>query len=268
MPTFDDEKELSADLVFVSDIHLIDKNDNRAQLLMALVKRCQVGQVKNFVLGGDICEFMWARSKYFKKKFAFMSEALSELASSGTNVYFVQGNHEYCMEEISWEGVNIFEAGGTSFDVESGGKTLSVGISHGDLLNAPKKYLQFKALLKSSWFKFFFTLIPSFLSDRFAINVSEQSRKKDKYRPLIHLPILNAAVERAEAEKEDVHLFGHFHFPYQAKTDSGKRVICVPAWDLPNAVVLKDGEFSRMNIKNGSTKSEKIDFKPMSFYQQ
>lgn len=256
-----------ADLIFVSDVHMEGEYDQKAAQLMAVIKNCHSAGVKNFVLGGDICEFFWARSKYFMNKFSFLFKELEKLSNSPTDVYFIQGNHEYCMEEISLPGVRILEADGASLKIKSGEKTLKVGISHGDLLNAPASYLKFKKLVNSSFFKFFFSMIPSKISDNFALNVAHQSRKKDKYRKLYHDAILGSAKERAEREDEHAHIFGHFHYPYQAECENGKKLLCVPSWDIPNALVLKSGHFFRVNLKKESTSVKKVEFKSISEYQ-
>lgn len=256
-----------AALVFVSDVHLHHEGDHRSRILLKLIRECEANRVKKFILGGDIYEFFWARSKYFHKKFHFLHSALLSLSKSGCEVYFVQGNHEYCMEEIKISGVTILEADGGNVECEIAQRKLKVGFSHGDLLNAPDSYLKFKALLNSKIFKFFFGLIPPFLADILALNIAKQSRKKDKYRELIHMPILQDAERRASRESESIHLFGHFHYPYQAQTTKGQKLICVPSWDLPNAVVLnKAGEFHRLNLKGTKISSQAIEFRPLDSY--
>jgi UDP-2,3-diacylglucosamine pyrophosphatase LpxH len=256
-----------AELVFVSDVHLHGEGDHRARLLMNLIAACKENGVKKFVLGGDIYEFFWARARYFHKKFHFLHSALLSLSKSGCEVYFVQGNHEYCMEEISIEGVKILEADGGTLQCKVSGGSMKVGISHGDLLNAPESYLKFKTFLNSKSFKFFFGLIPPVLADNLALFIAKQSRKKDKYRELVHMPILEDAEIRAQREEESVHIFGHFHYPYQAVTKSGCKLLCVSSWDLPNAIVLSKDEFYRINIRSTKVTSKKIDFKPMDDYQ-
>jgi len=254
----------NADLIFVSDVHLHDEKDKRAQLLISLIRDCRKTNVRKFVLGGDVFEFYWARGSYFKEKFAFLFNELQLLAKSGTEVFFIQGNHEYCMEETSVDGVTILEADGTSLrlDMEDG-SSLRIGISHGDLINAPKKYLIFKSILNSGVFKFIFGLIPSRMADRFALSYAHQSRKTDKYRKLRHTSILNSAFKRAKREQEDVHIFGHFHYPYQCKNGETE-VLCVPSWDLPNALLLKNREFFRLNIKDSNISCQPVNYKEFS----
>jgi UDP-2,3-diacylglucosamine hydrolase len=260
------EELAGADVVFVSDVHLHDEQDRRAQLLLLLIKACQKSNVKKFILGGDIFEFFWARSDYFLKKFSFLFRALRDLSTQGTQVYFVQGNHEYCMEEITLEGIAILEADGMSSTLEVNGKSIKIGFSHGDLLNAPGSYLKFKAILNSKVFKFFFSMVPSILADNFAMNVAHQSRKGDKYRRLYHTPIVSSAVDRAKREGEKIHLFGHFHYPYQCEHE-GTQVICVPSWDLPNALVYREDKFTRLIYKEDEIKSKQVEFKTLSDYE-
>ena len=48
----------NADLIFVSDVHLHDEKDKRAQLLISLIRDCRETNVRKFVLGGDVFEFI------------------------------------------------------------------------------------------------------------------------------------------------------------------------------------------------------------------
>ena len=142
-----------------------------------------------------------------------------------------------------WSGVKLVEADGATIEVRSGPVEMRIGFSHGDLLNAPKSYLRFKSILNSGWFKFLFDLIPSSLSDSLALALARKSRKNNSDSILPHRDILNAAFNRGANMREDVHIFGHFHYPYQSKNSNGKMVICVPSWDIPNAVILNGGTF-------------------------
>ena len=120
-------------------------------------------------------------------------------------------------------------------------------------------------LENSKIFKFVFTMIPSKWSDNFALKLASQSRKKDKYKTLPHDEIIAAAFKRARRESEDIHLFGHFHYPYQAVFEGGAsrevKVICVPSWDLPNALMLKDGRFTRLNLRASEIREADVNFK-------
>lgn len=288
---------LHADFVFVSDVHMKDQQDRRAQKLVRFMDCCARGNVKTFVLGGDICEFFWARTKYFQRKFDFLRVALQKLVKPHSRVYFIQGNHEYCLSQLNWGGVETLDADGATLELEfeSGSaeqventldqgdseqslgepnqniptpvrNKLTLGLSHGDLMGAPYSYHLFRRVVASKLFKTFLSLIPQSKLDDFALWFASQSRKKDKYRVLDHGWLLDNAEKTATSRHEDVHVFGHFHFPYQAVTDSGTKLLCVNSWVKPNALLFSRGKWFRAFVDEHKISLEPLVFKDVDDY--
>lgn len=293
------ECRIEADLVFVSDVHMRDADDSRFKTLLEVAAAAAKGKVGAFVLGGDIAEYFWAKNSYFHRKFDGLAAALKLLSEAGTKVFFIQGNHEFCFQHLNWPGVTALgsqgatlvysEKGEASRDASSGAsrdasgasekvdkseneegttpvdKQIRIGVSHGDLIAAPKEYLKYLSVVHSSLFIFFFSLVPSFLVDKFALWFAKRSRDRDNYSELVHRKVLNAASELARTRSEHAHVFGHFHYPYQA--EDGVRLICDSDWSVPNAVVFRAGNWQRLFFKKNTTVQSPIVFKSVSEYE-
>ncbi len=67
-------EKIKADVVMVSDIHIIDADDERAHMLESLIRILISSDVKNFILIGDIFDFLLGTGSYFDKKFQKMEE--------------------------------------------------------------------------------------------------------------------------------------------------------------------------------------------------
>ena len=62
------------------------------------------------MLVGDIFDFCLGSSTYYKKKFANIGIALSDLATRGTKVIFIQGNHEVAIDFLDWKNIEFIVA--------------------------------------------------------------------------------------------------------------------------------------------------------------
>ena len=136
---------IEAPLVVTSDIHLRDPNDSRAVLLEDLIERCIRGQVKHFVLNGDIFDFCFGMSGYFRRKFQRLGKCLERLAASGTEVIFVEGNHEFAFSSMGWKGVRVVVHRDVPLTMPDG---RLVRITHGDLLYSDFWYRLLRLITK------------------------------------------------------------------------------------------------------------------------
>jgi UDP-2,3-diacylglucosamine pyrophosphatase LpxH len=80
---------------FVSDLHLFASRSKAGNYLDDMVAAAQ--QAENFVLGGDIFDFRWARTKNHRQTVDRAVAWLTDLISPcpGCNFHFVLGNHDY-----------------------------------------------------------------------------------------------------------------------------------------------------------------------------
>ena len=80
---------------FISDLHLFASRSKAGKYLDDMVAAAQ--QAENFVLGGDIFDFRWARTKNNRQTVDRAVAWLTDLISPcpGCHFHFVLGNHDY-----------------------------------------------------------------------------------------------------------------------------------------------------------------------------
>jgi UDP-2,3-diacylglucosamine hydrolase len=236
---------LDAALVVASDIHLRHLGDERGRLLLDVLAR--VGRVEYLVLNGDICDFCNGDSRYFRSKFAALGAALSDVAKSGTKVLFIEGNHEFNMSEIGWDGVEIVTERDRVVTLSTGER---IKFSHGDLIKDDPWYRAFRGLVKSRFARYGSRLIPGRWLDAYSLKHASVSRAQDKYRKLDHAKILAAFNRWLGDGSYDHGIIGHFHVPYAEKRETHDGLmLSVDSWDLPNLLVYRGARFQRVFLR-------------------
>lgn len=236
---------LDAALVVASDIHLRHLSDERGRLLLDVLAR--LGRVEYLVLNGDIYDFCMGDSPYFKRKFAALGKALEEVARRGTKVVFVEGNHEFHMRDIGWDGVEFIVERDYVVTLSSGER---IKFSHGDLITDDFWYRAFRGLVKSRVALVLAKLLPGSWLDAYSLKHASVSRAQDKYRKLDHSRILAAFNRWLGDGSYDHGVIGHFHVPYAEKRETHDGLmLSVDSWDSPNLLVYKDGRFQRIFLR-------------------
>ncbi len=251
---------IEAPLVVVSDIHLRQPDDDRALLLLDLIARLG-GQVEAFVLNGDIFDFCFGGGRYFRAKFAVIGQALSELATRGVRVVFVEGNHEFHMHEVGWSGVEIVQTRDFVLQLRSGAR---LKFCHGDLIKDEPLYRVFRALVKSPLANLLAKLIPGRWLDGYAMAHAGYSRGQDKYRKLDHDEILGQFDRWMGAGEPPHGIIGHFHVPYaEARRTGTGLMLSVESWDRPNALLYEAGGFSRLLLDKPGVAFQRLSASPL-----
>jgi UDP-2,3-diacylglucosamine hydrolase len=116
-------------MVLVSDVHLQKMTDPRGALLLDLIGRIDPARTGTFVLNGDIFDFCFGDSGYYRAKYRPLGAALERLAAAGTRVVFIEGNHEFWMDAVGWRGVEIHKEKNVCLELGAGAR---VRITHGD----------------------------------------------------------------------------------------------------------------------------------------
>lgn len=234
---------VGAPLVVASDIHLRSLDDERGTLLMDALARLGEG-VEYLILNGDIFDFCYGGGAYFRRKFAPLGAALDRIAEHGTKVVFVEGNHEYFMERIGWQGVEIV-TGDRYVATLSSGRRIAIG--HGDLMIHEPLYLAFRAVVRSRLSDLGAGVVPGAWLDAYALKHAKLSRSRDKYRTLDHGKILAAFDRWLGTVGADHGVMGHFHVPYAERRPAADGLlVSVDSWDRPNLLVFDDDAFRRI----------------------
>ncbi len=235
-----------ASLVIASDVHIRAVTDPCYGLLCQLVEQAQRKCVKTFVLNGDIFDFFFGWGTYFAAKYERLFQSLSALSSTGCDVWFVVGNHEFGMEPVAQRyNFSLVPSQGRVWVGPDGRRVL---IAHGDLLSPDPWYDAFRSVVRNPLTNVLAWIFPPRLLDRMTLWFATTSRKKDKYRVLNHEKIIEAAkVKLAETNAHDI-VFGHFHYPYDEDLGGGRRMLSVSSWEQPSCLVrAPSGDFKRVS---------------------
>lgn len=244
--------QLDAALIVVSDIHLSESGDERAAKLLALLAAVESGRVDTFCLLGDIFDFCLGSHPYFQNKFAAIGRALERVARTGTRVIFLEGNHEFRLKDLPWQGIEFVPNGTKLIPLHNG---QIVQAAHGDMIYSHRRYKTFRWAVKSRFVTGVARLFPGSFLDQLTSKTSEVSRSADAYRTIYHEKILNGVddwMEKTQGDETHYGIFGHFHVPYAEPRRDLKEgaVLSVDCWDKPNALVfLRDG-ISRLWIED------------------
>ena len=233
-------------VVVVSDIHLTEVHDSRGQMLSDLINRLDPDQVEYFVLLGDIFDFCFGASTYFKQKFKPIGDELTQLARKGVRVVFLQGNHEFSLDELAWEGVDFVLSRDYQLKLAD---DLSISFTHGDRLGAPWHYKLYLAITRSYWFRCAGLLCPQSLLDKLCLKISIGSREKSSRSKIPHKTILKNMEQWLSKLGTEHGIVGHFHIPYQANQPKKGKLLGLCSWDQPNALGFDGKNFYRYYFK-------------------
>lgn len=252
-------------LIVVSDIHLKSVDDDRCTALISLIDNLHTDSVRCFVLLGDIFDFCFGASSYFKRKFKILGDKLSRLASSGVDVFFVQGNHEFSLDYLKWPGVNFVTKKDFSITISD---QATISFTHGDRIKAPWHYHLYSFLTRSFVFRIAGRMVPQRFLDRLCLQISLKSRLSGQYKKINHSGILRSLgqwlTEKSTKNKtgtKDHHgISGHFHLPYDIGRSDGVsgRILCLKSWDTPNYLQFHKNSFKRFELNHHTGRFEPV----------
>ncbi len=228
--------------IFLADAHLLDPADDNYKRLLTFLRQ-QRGTIRNLVMLGDIFEFWLGYRHTVFAPFVPLLEELRLQRESGTELIFVEGNHDFHLGRYFSETLKcrILPDGGA---LELDGKR--VFIAHGDLVNpADRGYRLLRSFLRCRLSRLLLPLVPpdwAWGVSRWASHQSSR-RKKASQRYLPEELLQNFARERF-AEGYDAVLIGHFHIPLYRQLD-GKLLICLGDWiEQDSYAVFENGAFA------------------------
>lgn len=230
-------------VVIVSDIHLVEEDDEHGKKLQTLIARLDRQAVRHFVLLGDIFDFCFGTSRYFHRKYGRIGQALNALAADGVEVTYLQGNHEFSLKDLPWTGVNLCEDRSTIIRL---GET-AIALTHGDVLGAPWHYHCYRWITRTRLFKAGGMMVPATLLDRLALGISRKSRQRGYSKKLDHRRIIAKIRDWYRSTGCPYGVVGHFHVPYHLREEQGL-IMGLESWDKPNYLAFRDGSFIRVYL--------------------
>ncbi|PLY03999.1 MAG: UDP-2,3-diacylglucosamine diphosphatase [Desulfuromonas sp.] len=211
--------------IFLSDAHLRQPQDRNYQLLLEFLNRQK--ELDTLFLLGDIFEFWLGYEHLVFSAYVPLLEQLRHLRDQGTELYFVEGNHDFNMgpwfsetlactivtEErlIDWDGQKIL-------------------ICHGDLIKPDPNYRRLRAFWRSGFIRGLSRIVHPDLAWKFALWLSNKSSKLDPNRK--HQdpsPFLSTYVANNMTAPADLLICGHFHYPVVAE-HRGVKTVALGDW--------------------------------------
>lgn len=246
----------ATELVIVSDVHLVTMDEPNAQLMLSCLTDIAAQPVEYLVMLGDIFDFCLGSNRYFQKRFAPLGAALEAVAASGTEVFFVEGNHEFDIAKMPWRGVTFIKEGNLTITTSKGD---TIQFAHGDMIYSSKTYQRFRRVVKSPVVKGVASILPGSFINSFALKNSDLSRSQDKYREIKHQEILGAANHWLNKSEAKHGIFGHFHVPYAEPRQEGQGTLLgLDSWEKPNFLILRHSEFHRIYFDKAGMPIERI----------
>lgn len=211
--------------IFIADAHLRQPQDRNYQRLLDFLDQQQ--DLDGLFLLGDIFEFWLGYKHVAFTAYIPLLEKLRRLATSGTKIYFVEGNHDFHMGPYFTE-----QLGATIIPdqqlVDWDDKKLL--LCHGDLLNPNPSYQRLRSFWRSGLVRLLAKIIHPDPVWAFGIWLSNISKKKNpKTRTWDPSHLLLPFAEQQFAAGADAILCGHFHQP-TAKNLDNKQIIAVGDW--------------------------------------
>jgi UDP-2,3-diacylglucosamine hydrolase len=228
--------------VFLADAHLRDPGDENYRRLLTFLEGLR-GKTRTLYLLGDIFEFWIGYRHAVFSAYVPVLEALRRLREDGTDLVFVEGNHDFNMgpyfEQIL--GCRVI-ADDAAVDVDG----LRIYLAHGDLADpADSGYRLLRRLLHSRFTLFLARLVTPDLPWAISRWMGRQSRKQYGTRSLRRQPeeLILAHARRRFSEGHQAVVTGHFHHSLFLADPAGT-VVALGDWiDQYSYAVLEDGAF-------------------------
>ncbi len=240
--------------VFIADAHLRHPDDENYRRLMAFLSE-ERGRIRTLYLLGDIFEFWVGYRHVAFSAYVPVLEELRRVRQSGTEIVYVEGNHDFHMGPYFAETLDcrILPDGG-SIDLDG----TPAFVSHGDLVNPHDRgYRLWRGVLRSRILQKMIGVFPPDWIWGIAAWAGRQSGKKHAAKQARWIPreMLRSHAARRFAEGFEAVVTGHFHSPLLERSD-GKTLVSLGDWLHQYSYAVWDGGQFTLRTYPGA-KSEK-----------
>ena len=218
------------DIVIISDVHLGTYGCHAKELLNYLKHI----KVKTLILNGDFIDMWQFKKRYFPKDHMMVLQKILKMASKGTKVYYITGNHDDVLRRYSdFSSGNIHLRDKLVIQL----KDKTYWIFHGDIFDASIKYSPLLAKLGGKGYDWLILLNRFINKIRVAMGKSRMSfAKKVKHRVKEAVKFISdfedTAIELAAEEGYDYVVCGHIHRPQmRSVARKGKKVVYLNSGD-------------------------------------
>lgn len=188
-------------LVFFSDLHLMKDDHGGETYLLTFFDEVLTGADGVYVLG-DLFEFCLGKTSHIYPWFKSIFDAFDTLINQGTQVFFLEGNHEFFMEELRKTRRIMF-----SQNLAERIEGIPVHLSHGHEFTSPVLNRLLRSTVISS---LMIALGPDKTWKMAMIWRKLLSQREKGYNKAVR-PVFRQYAEKKLAEGFDVVMFGHSH---------------------------------------------------------
>lgn len=231
----------------VSDVHLRRPSDERTRFFIEALDECR--DCDHIFFLGDIFDFIFIASSFFSRHWNDVFSKLETLASVGTKLVFIEGNHDFGFEHFAPKRFrDLFVAHG-DIEVRANHPSLgSIVLRHGDDIVCQKQYLKFRSVVKSRALQSLTRALPGAALDRLFLIWASLSRKRNDDYALSETFLRQTVKAYLSSTREAPNylVLGHVHI--HAHTVIDETTLCIgPDWlTHPNILFCsEDGKIER-----------------------
>ncbi len=235
------------DIVIISDVHLGTYGCHAKELLNYL-KSIKVGTL---ILNGDFIDIWQFRKRYFPKEHMQIIQRILRMASRGTKVYYITGNHDDALRRYSdFSSGNIHLRDKLILQL----KNKTYWIFHGDIFDASIKYSPLIAKLGGKGYDWLILLNRFINKIRMMFGMPRMSfAKKIKYSVKEAIKFVDdfeeTAINLGAEQGYDYVVCGHIHRPQMRTVETkGKKVIYLNSGDWVESLTALEYKWGRWSI--------------------
>ncbi|ABB32994.1 metallophosphoesterase [Geobacter metallireducens RCH3] len=214
--------------IFIADAHLRHEGDENYRLLVEFLTELR-GTVDTLFILGDLFEFWIGYETVPFTHYLPILKKLQELAENGTEIVYLEGNHDFHMGPFFTKTLGARVHPGPALVTIEGKQ---VYLCHGDEVNSRDySYRLLRFILHSSLVRAATRVVPPSVASRIAERMSRGSRKNHGRRQhrWDYPALLREFAARRFREGCDVVVSGHFHIPFLDEAD-GKVLLSLGDW--------------------------------------
>jgi len=235
------------DIVILSDVHLGTYGCHAKELLTYLHSI----KVKTLILNGDFIDMWQFRKRYFPKDHMQVLQCVLKMASEGTKVYYITGNHDDALRRYSdFSAGNIHLRDQLVLQL----KGRSYWIFHGDIFDIFTKYSPFLSNLGGKSYDYLIWLNRLTNNVRMALGMPKMSlAKKVKNKMKKALQYINdfedTAIKIAAEQEYDYVICGHIHRPQMKSSEyKGRKTTYLNSGDWVENLTALEYKWGRWSI--------------------
>lgn len=198
----------SKPVFFISDTHLHEKKPELTSLFLKFITEKASDAQALFILG-DMFD-VWLGDDITTPFEQDIARALVKLYQAGTNLYFMQGNRDFLLEERYCQTAGLTKLN-DPFEISYHNKTFL--LTHGDLLcTDDTSYQLYRKVARSPICKFIFLNLPKKYRNRIAQKLRQKSKSHQQMQPIAKLDVTeNGVIKILKHSHASQIIHGHVH---------------------------------------------------------